>query len=62
MRLPLEPEDDDVTTLVPSDSTAAPSFLRSLLVATATVTLLALSLGALYLGAEPPPGPVSAQR
>ncbi len=62
MRLRLEPEDDDVTTLVPAETASAPSLLRSLLVATATVTMLALSLGALYLGAEPPPGSVSAQR
>lgn len=54
---------DAVSTLAPSPSQKAPSLLRSLLVATATVTLLALSLGALYQQSESAaPASVSAQR
>lgn len=51
-----------MSTLAPSPSTDAPSLLRSLLVATATVAFLALSLGALYLQSEPPPASASLQR
>lgn len=63
MWLQVEPEVDAVNTLVPSSSQNAPSLFRSLVVATATVTLLALSLGALYHQSEQHPrASVSAQR
>lgn len=48
-----------MSTLAPTQSPEAPSLLRSLLVATATVAFLALSLGALYLQSEPPPASAS---
>lgn len=46
-------------TLVPAPAADSPSLLRSVLLACATVTLLALSLGALYLSSDPAAAPAS---